>query len=178
MKQKKFGHVKIPFKRIHLELTNICDFNCVFCPKTFMTRKPGYMDTELALRAISEIGKHGMAEKVTFHVMGEPTLHPDFFDILDHAASENVPVGLTTNGGGLGGTIGQRLLNYPLQQIDVSLQTPDKDSFALRRSGKLSFEQYLDSALEFFAEYRSRHKDSIVKFRGEKDRPCPGHVKY
>jgi MoaA/NifB/PqqE/SkfB family radical SAM enzyme len=165
MKQKKIGHVQIPFKRIHLELTNICDFNCVFCPKTFMTRKPGYMDTGLAKRAISEIGEHGLAEKVTFHVMGEPTLHPDFFDILEHAASKNVPVGLTTNGGGLSGKIGERLLDYPLQQVDVSLQTPDENSFEMRRSGKLNFNQYLDGVLAFFGEYRRRHKESIIKFR-------------
>lgn len=165
MKQRKFGQVRIPFKRIHIELTNICDFNCLFCPKPFMTRPLGYMDTGLARRAISEIGEYGLAEKVTFHVMGEPTLHPDFFDILDHAASKNVPVGLTTNGGGLGGSIGKRLLDYPLHQIDVSLQTPDKDSFALRRSGRLSFDQYLGGILEFIAAYRVRHRESIVKFR-------------
>jgi sulfatase maturation enzyme AslB (radical SAM superfamily) len=165
MKHNKFGHIDIPLKRIHIELTNVCDFNCIFCPKPVMTRPLGYMDTGLAKDIISEVGKYGLAEKVTFHVMGEPTLHRDFFDILDHAASENVPVGLTTNGGGLGGPVGEKLLDYPLHQIDVSLQTPDKDSFDMRRSGRLSFDHYLGSALNFFAEYRRRHRESIVKFR-------------
>ena len=165
MKHGNFGHVKIPFKRIHIELTNICDFNCLFCPKPFMTRPRGYMDTNLARRAISEIGRHGMAEKVTFHVMGEPTLHPDFFDILDHAAAEGVPVGLTTNGGGLGGPVGQRLLHYRLRQLDVSLQTPDEKSFPLRRPGRLSFDQYVGGVLEFLADYRSRHPESVIKLR-------------
>ena len=126
MKQKRFGHIKIPLQRIHIELTNVCDFNCLFCPKPFMERRYGYMETDIAMKAISEIGKYGLAEKVTLHVMGEPTLHPDFFGILDHARSEGVPVGLTTNGGGLGGQVGERLLQYPLHQVDVSLQTPDK----------------------------------------------------
>ena len=63
-----------------------------------------------------------MAEKVTLHVMDEPTLHRDFFEILDHARKEKVNIVLTTNGGELGGETGKRLLNYPLYQIDVSGQ--------------------------------------------------------
>lgn len=165
MKQTNFGHVRIPFKRIHIELTNVCDFNCLFCPKAFMTRPPGYMDAGLARRIISEIARHGMAEKVTFHVMGEPTLHPDFFDILDHAAAEGVPIGLTTNGGGLGGPVGQRLRDYHLRQLDISLQTPDRKSFSLRRSARLSFDQYADSILGFLANYRARHPEGIIKLR-------------
>lgn len=165
MKNSIFGHVRIPFRRIHVELTNICDFNCLFCPKPLMTRPRGYMDTGLAREVISEVRRHGMAEKVTFHVMGEPTLHPDFFDILGHAEAEGVPVGLTTNGGGLGGPVGRRLLDHPLHQLDISLQTPDKGSFALRRAGSLDFEQYVDSILKFFVEFRARHRETIVKFR-------------
>jgi organic radical activating enzyme len=165
MKQKTFGHVKVPFKRIHIELTNVCDFNCLFCPKPFMKRPYGYMDTHLARTIISEIAKYGLAEKITFHVMGEPTLHPDFFALLEHAATENVPVGLTTNGGGLNGTVGQRLLDCPLHQVDVSLQTADEESFSLRRAGRISFDQYVNGILNFFAEYRKRYEHTIFKFR-------------
>lgn len=165
MKRKKFGHVRIPFKRIHLELTNVCDFNCAFCPKCVMERPYGYMDTELACRTISEIKELGLAEKVTFHVMGEPTLHKEFFKILDHAASVGMPVGLTTNGGGLGRAVGRRLLDYPLHQVDVSLQTPDARSFALRKAGGLKFDDYLAGILNFFGQYHGRHRDTIFKFR-------------
>ncbi len=165
MNKKAFGHVEIPFKRIHVELTNVCDFNCLFCPKTFMKRPYGYMDVDLARRVISDIGEYGLAEKITLHVMGEPTLHPDFFDILSHAAAENVPVGLTTNCGGLSRSVGQRLLDYPLHQIDFSLQTPDEKSFTLRKAGQLSFDEYLEGILNFFVEYRKRHGQTIFKFR-------------
>jgi len=165
MERKRFGHITIPLKRIHIELTNRCDFNCLFCPKPLMRRPYGNMDPQLACRIITEIKRLGLAEKVTFHVMGEPTLHPDFFCILDHAAQENLPVGLTTNGGGLNGPIGTRLLEYPLHQVDISLQTPDRDSFALRKAGRLTFEKYREGILNFFVSYRSRQRNSIFKFR-------------
>lgn len=165
MTRRTFGHVQVPFKRIHIELTNVCDFNCVFCPKSLMDRKYGYMDPDLAKRVIDEIGARGLAEKITFHVMGEPTLHPQFFEILEHALARKVPVGLTTNAGGLSGPIGERLLSYNLAQIDLSLQTPDERSFALRKAKGLTFEKYLGGILNFFAKYRYNFRDTTFKFR-------------
>jgi MoaA/NifB/PqqE/SkfB family radical SAM enzyme len=165
VQKKNFGHVRIPFKRIHVELTNVCDFNCSFCPKSLMTRRYGYMDEALAKRIITEISADDLSEKITFHVMGEPTLHPAFFGILDHASKEGMPVGLTTNGGGLGGRIGARLLDFPLHQIDVSLQTPDDNSFRLRKAKSLTFDRFLNGIVAFFSAYRERHPETIFKFR-------------
>ncbi|MEW5910775.1 MAG: radical SAM/SPASM domain-containing protein, partial [Thermodesulfobacteriota bacterium] len=102
---------------------------------------------------------------VTLHVMGEPTLHRDFFQILSHARQKNVNIGLTTNGRSLGSLTGKELLDYPLHQIDVSLQTPDESSFAMRRAKGISFETYLAGILEFFFSYRKRHPETIFKFR-------------
>ncbi len=165
MKKGKYGHIEIPLKRVHIELTNVCNFNCVFCPKSEMKRPYGFMETGLAKRIITEIGQEGICEKITFHVMGEPTLHRDFFEILDHAQNEKVKVGLTTNGAGLGGKTGKRLLDYDLHQIDVSLQTPDKQSFELRKAGALSFEDYLNGIMDFFYLYSARKRDTTFKFR-------------
>jgi len=165
MAKNKVGHIEVPLRRVHIELTNVCDFNCLFCPKAEMKRPYGFMETNLAKRLISEIGEKGIAEKVTFHVMGEPTLHPAFFEILDHACKEGVKVGLTTNGGRLGGETGQRLLDYDLHQIDISLQTPDEKSFVLRKAGALSFERYLKGIFDFFGSYHKGHANTIFKFR-------------
>ncbi len=164
MNKRRFGHVTVPLKRVHLELTNVCDFNCAFCPKSEMKRPFRHMETDLAKRVIDEIGKNGIAEKITFHVMGEPTLHPDFFAILTHAQTK-VSVGLTTNGGGLGGDTGKRLLDYGLYQVDISLQTPDADSFALRKAKALTFESYLEGILAFFRDYHAKWPNTIFKLR-------------
>ncbi len=162
---KTFGHIEIPLKRVHIELTNICDFNCIFCPKSEMKRPYGYMETGLAKEIITELKARGICEKITFHVMGEPTLHKDFFAILDHAEAEGMKAGLTTNGGGLGGETGRRLLDYDLHQLDISLQTPDERSFAYRKAGARTFESYLEGILEFFRAYHVKHRDTVFKFR-------------
>ena len=165
MKQKLLGHVKIPLQRVHLELTNVCEFNCKFCPKEEMTRKYGYMDTDLAQKTISEISDKGLCDKITFHVMGEPTLHPGFFEILDHAKKEHVHVGLTTNGASLGSHIGKRLINYDLHQLDISIQTPDEKTFELRGAGSLGFDKYIKGILQFFSDYINKGYETIIKFR-------------
>lgn len=163
--KNSFGHIQIPMKRIHLELTNVCNLNCAFCPKSVMTRPPGFIDAGLAKKALTEIAENHLCEKTTFHVMGEPTLHPDFFDILDHSATHRLDVGLTTNGTSLAGQTGKRLLDYELHQVDVSLQTPDENSFALRKAGALTFKRYLEGIMEFFSAYHRKYPKSIFKFR-------------
>jgi len=41
------GYVELPLQRVHLELNNLCQFNCLFRPKSEMTRSPGFMDLEI-----------------------------------------------------------------------------------------------------------------------------------
>ncbi|MBI5252492.1 MAG: radical SAM/SPASM domain-containing protein, partial [Desulfomonile tiedjei] len=53
------------FQRIHLELTNRCNFSCVFCPDGIMTRKRGTMTESLARSALDQISELDLAEKVT-----------------------------------------------------------------------------------------------------------------
>jgi MoaA/NifB/PqqE/SkfB family radical SAM enzyme len=153
------------FKRIHLELTNRCNFSCVFCPDGIMTRKRGTMDESLARSALDQIAALEIAEKVTFHVMGEPLLHPCFFEILDHAASLNLNVGLTTNGALLKPDTIERLAQRDLHQIDISLQTPDKESFLATRGTRMDFERYRNNLLDLLAACFKRPLPPTFKIR-------------
>jgi len=157
--------LRLPLGRVHLELTNVCAFNCVFCAKGELTRPFKHMDTALAKRILSELSEHRVCKKVTLHVLGEPTRHPDFFEILDHAHREGIRIGLTTDGSTLGGPVGERLLEVPLHQLDISLQTPDARSYELRRSKTLSFDDYASGIRSFFAAYCVRHPRTICKIR-------------
>ncbi len=146
----RFGElVPSPFQRIHIELTNVCNFDCTFCPKQNMTRQYQYMPYEKAIAIIDEIAEYGMAEKITFHVMGEPFMHPQFFEILDYAADRGVTTGITTNGTYLSSDIAERLKPLRVGQINISLQTPDEESYKTRKSRDMDFEEYKENILEF-----------------------------
>jgi sulfatase maturation enzyme AslB (radical SAM superfamily) len=70
MSKNRFGHIEIPLERVHIELTNVCDFNCQFCPKSEMKRPYGFMETDVAKRAITEIASNRICEKITLHIKG------------------------------------------------------------------------------------------------------------
>ncbi len=61
--------------------------------------------------------------------------------------------------------MGRRLLDYDLHQIDVSLQPPDRDSYALRNAGGRTFEDYVGGFLNSFSSYMTRERETIFKFR-------------
>ena len=153
------------FRRIHLELTNKCNFSCLFCPDGLMTRPRGVMDEAVARSALDQISSLDLADKVTFHVMGEPLLHPCLYDILDHAASLHLPVGLTTNGALLSPEAIERICGRDLHQIDISLQTPDAASFSATRGTKMDFEKYRGRVLDLLAVCSRRPTPPIFKLR-------------
>jgi MoaA/NifB/PqqE/SkfB family radical SAM enzyme len=153
------------FQRIHIELTNRCNFSCVFCPTGKMTRPQEFMDPDLACSAIDQIAELDLADKITFHVMGEPLLHPHFFRILLHAKERGVPVGLTTNAALLSEANIRRLAESDLHQIDISLQTPDRESFHLTRGTRIDFDEYRRRLLDLLAAMAQRPAQPIFKIR-------------
>ncbi|MEE8429782.1 MAG: radical SAM protein, partial [Candidatus Desulfatibia sp.] len=115
-------YVHFPIQRVHLELTNACNFDCTFCPKRLMTRKYGFMETPFAKRIIDQIVENRIAQKITFHIMGEPFLHRDFFEILAYCRDKGLPTGITTNGSFLSPDTAQRLAPLNVSQVNISLQ--------------------------------------------------------
>ena len=160
----RFGEVvKFPLQRIHIELTNVCNFDCTFCPKQEMTRHYEYMDFERVCSIIDEIAEYNMAEKITFHVMGEPFMHPRFFEILDYAAQLGVKTGITTNGTYLDEEQAIKLEKVTASQVNISLQTPDEESFKTRKARRLKFEEYHNRILEFIGACLKQTKPPKIK---------------
>lgn len=135
----------IHISQIFIELTNLCNFSCVFCPDDKMTRKNECMDPLLAKRLINEIADNGISQKIVFCLMGEPLMYPHIFEILQYAVDKNIKVTLSTNGALLSKENIDRLLKIPLDILQVSLQTPTAESFKLRRGNpNLTYEKYID----------------------------------
>jgi radical SAM protein with 4Fe4S-binding SPASM domain len=82
------------FKRVYIEITNICNLQCSFCP--VVERDKQIMPTGLFEKVIKEIAP--LTEQVCLHLMGEPLAHPEFPKIIELCEKENVKINLTTNG--------------------------------------------------------------------------------
>ena len=82
------------FKQIYIEITNICNLNCSFCPKNSRPKK--FMSVEEFDVITDEIAP--LTNTVCLHLMGEPLLHPNIKEIFEVCNKKNLNVYLTTNG--------------------------------------------------------------------------------
>ena len=106
-------------KRIYLEITNVCNLKCIFCPGT--QRKGRFLSPEEFTFLAHRIKGH--AEYLYLHVLGEPLLHPQLADILHEAAELGFKRCLTTNGTLLRQKLNILLSAERLHKISVSLHS-------------------------------------------------------
>ena len=161
------------FKKIYVEITNKCNLSCSFCPGT---KRPGkFLDAAEFSHILKEIKPH--TDFIYFHLMGEPLLHPHFFEFIDMAAAEGLKVCITTNGTLLKKNemqLLQRLAGSSagsIHKISISIQAMEANSVCLdspssmrtdasnsasinQNSTKYDFSNYLQDCFEFgkFAE--------------------------
>lgn len=162
------GVIRIPIQRLHLEITNICNFCCDFCPNANMTRPKGMMPLDLAKSILDEVSRTRIVNLVMFHVMGEPTLHPHLVEMAEYARSRNVDVCLTTNASRLSEDMLAALCLAGVKHIIISLQTPDDQSFAMRGANDLSFDEYAQQIISlvhcFFMQPRETETAISIDF--------------
>lgn len=125
-------------KRAYVEITNICNLRCSFCPGT--ERKKEFMPLE-RFCILSERLK-GYVKYLYLHVMGEPLLHPQLEKILTIAAALGFRICLTSNGTLLGEK-GDILLGADgLHKTSISLHSAEGNGFTY-------LERYLSDVWDF-----------------------------
>lgn len=101
------------YKKIYIEITNICNLSCSFCAKN--NRKPEFMSKENFIEILNKIKEY--TNYIYLHVMGEPLLHPNINEFIEIASEKGFQVNLTTNG-----TLLSHLKkNSPIRQLNISL---------------------------------------------------------
>ncbi len=75
----------VPPRTLKIELTNICNANCVFCGYQYENRKKGIMSQELYLRVLKEYRGMG-GENISFtSIVGEPFIDTNIIDRIRKA---------------------------------------------------------------------------------------------
>lgn len=80
-----------------IELTNFCNLSCKNCPTPTCKRKKGYMDRQTFQECLKYIAPD-MESFFSLHGLGEPLLHPLFFECLQEVVSIQRPMLVSTNG--------------------------------------------------------------------------------
>ena len=125
-------------KRAYIEITNICNLRCSFCPGT---GRVGRFMTAEEFRVLAE-KLRGRVSYLYLHVMGEPLLHPRLGELLSIGAEKGFRVCLTTNGTLLGKTEDVLLSAPALHKVSVSLHSAEGN-------GVEELTDYLGTAWDF-----------------------------
>ena len=127
------------FSKVYVEISNLCNLSCAFCPGT-KREKRAMTEDEFAvllpkLRPYSDF--------LYFHLMGEPLLHPKLGRFLELAHGAGFRVILTTNGTLLQQRQELLLASPGLHKVNISLHAFEANDLSI------PFEEYLRRCFEF-----------------------------
>lgn len=140
------------FAKIYIEISNICNLNCSFCPDT--ARAPRRMTADEFKTVLLKIKDY--TDYIYFHLLGEPLCHPELESFLKLAEDMGFKVIITTNGTLLGKSKDILLRSNSHYKTVISLH-----SFEANDS-KILFEEYLKSCFEYA---KSAENKKIVVLR-------------
>lgn len=129
--------------RCYLEITNICNLDCIFCPKTVRAKR------SLTLQEFDCLTDRlrGEVKFLYFHLMGEPLLHRHLPQFIVTAREKGfIPV-LTTNGTLLDKA--QDVIEALPHKVQISLHSHEGN-------GKENYAEYINGVMRFAKEAASR----------------------
>ena len=145
--------------RCYIEITNVCNLNCYFCPKHHRT--PGQLTADQFELLTDKL--QGKVCFMYFHLMGEPLLHPLLPQFIMTARSKGFKTVLTSNG-----TLLHRamtLLDTLPHKIQLSLHSHESNA-----KGVLA--EYIDDVMRFSTAAANRGTCMVLRLwnRGGRDK--------
>ena len=134
-------------KKAYVEITNVCNLSCAFCPKT--KRAPRTMTAEEFARILDRLRGH--VSYVYLHVMGEPLLHPQLAELMALADARGMKICITTNGTLLRKRSGELLAAGNLHKLSVSLHSFEGNGRAVSEE-----REYLEEVWDFAVKASAR----------------------
>ena len=127
------------FNKVYLEISNLCNLRCAFCPGT--KRALHRMTEEEFSALLPKI--RPFSDYLYFHLMGEPLCHPLLGRFLELAGQAGFKVILTTNGTLLP-KMQEVLLSAPaLHKVNISLHAFEANDLSV------PFSEYLRGCFAF-----------------------------
>src|SRR3989339_984982 len=143
------------FHRVHIEVTNICGLACSFCPPKVNSSKtmslPFFEKVLLQLRPYTKT--------LAFHVMGDPLTLSNLEEYLHLAQKYGFEVELTTSGYYLGKTKIQTLFHQAVRQLNISLNSYNKNSL------NMTFDEYIDTDLAVCSKKMQHYPKPFINLR-------------
>ena len=120
---------------VHIELNNTCNLKCVMCSYSTMKRPKQYMSIDTYKRVINDCVRSGILY-VRLFAMGEPLLHPKFFEMVKYAKSKGIGfVDINSNANLLTMEKSKQILESGLDRVVFSVDGSDEETYRKIRIG-------------------------------------------
>ena len=144
------------FLRTYIEISNICNLQCTFCPEVERDKK--ILSTDDFRKILKQVLPY--TEQICLHLMGEPLAHPEFPKILKICEEEGAVIHLTTNGTFLSKYgFDTFLKSKAIRQINFSLHS-FKDNFPGQ-----DMRPYLYDILQFSKDALTEKPELYINYR-------------
>lgn len=143
------------YERTYIEISNICNLQCHFCPEVIREKKILSVDDfYLIAKQIKPYTK-----QICLHLMGEPLAHPEFSKIANICDELNLKIFLTTNGTLLKKHYDTLMQWKSLEQVNFSVHS----YFA--NPTKITLEEYLNPILKFCEDAHQKKNNFYINLR-------------
>ena len=126
---------------VDLELSSRCNLNCVFCDRQPLVHADqlGDLSFDLFKKVVTECAAEGV-ESIGLSYRGEPLLNPHVSEMVRFAKDAGIGwVSFCTNGMLLIPALAEKLIDAGLDEITISAQGGDRESFEYSRLGSNFF---------------------------------------
>lgn len=139
-------------RRLVFELTNACNLNCVMCGRNDAYFKPTVFNIDWINKFNDILNK---VEEVTLMGWGEPTMHPQFINILKKLNQYNVRKYFCTNGMKLG-ELRESIFENKVDIIAISLDGANEETNNKIRKGS-DFNEIIGYLKDIVEEKKKRN---------------------
>ncbi|MGE4383722.1 MAG: radical SAM/SPASM domain-containing protein [Arcobacter sp.] len=143
------------FKKVHIEITNICNLKCTFCPPKILPN--GIMSLEKFDSLNSQLKPY--TKELAYHVVGDPLVLTNLNEYLNISLKHGLKVNITTTANNINEKHYEALLNPTIKQINFSINSYNANSH------KKSLDEYLEPIINFVKFAQTKKHEYFINFR-------------
>ena len=138
--------VEFPMMTV-LSFSYLCNALCPNCPYTNSSIRASYKDSKFMgidtfKKIADEVGQYGAWLRISGG--GEPTIHPNFFELMKYAKEKGCKIGIITNGSKMDKVLAKKLLEINVDMLEFSVDSDNKTDYDIVRKG-LSFNTLVEN---------------------------------
>lgn len=152
-----------------VELSTLCNHNCLFCTHDLLTRKKEVMSNETFILVMSEIKKEKSIDQITLSGFGESFTDSNVLDRIAVTKSLGYKVNILSNGTLLTPSIIDSLVELKVDSLRISVHTANPIDYARITGTDDSMFYTLMENLEYIAENKGDMKFTITNVLEDED---------